>query len=452
MARILPVPPPDSKLAPTPTRKQLLLVLIAFSIAGAWLVQSSRGIASITWERIYAVCDADSWETTCDVDSWEETVAYVRDLQIPISLPLSLAEIASYNLFGSDALVTCFAYRAALVLSFVLSIYLAATSRWKMVIAFLLSLAFLWCTVLIHPGNSQVYDIFFPSLCLTYIVLLMWIVRRPASQQFSKRTAMLCFAAGFVLSMTELTRPFVFLLLPVLLLGAYQTLRERPRHCLLCFLAPVVLFSGAWHLYIAYQHGQITWSNHAGFNICRAWPMVEKPELVPENNNQPLQPGRLENLNTAEHGENSRRLQAAVVNYIATHPRQSIKHGITLMQRFFAAPTEFYTARQSSPLFLLYRPFVWTASLWLFANALWLGIRAIRHPLIALGRPENILILVTVFSILVMALGEDGEQARFLISVLPMLTVLPRSVTSTKPSVSAIEMPHSVATTLKNAA
>jgi len=343
-------------------------------------------------------------------------------------------------------------YRAALVLSFVLSIYLAATSRWKTAIAFLLSFMFLWCTVLIHPGNPQVYDILFPLLCLSYVVLLIWIMREPPSQEFSKKTAMLCFAAGFVLSMTDLMRPFVFFLLPVVLLGAYQSLQKRPRRYLLCFLAPVVLFSGGWHLYITCRHGQITWSNHAGFNLCRAWPMVKKPELAPEPNNRPLMPGRGANVNTAEHYENSCRLQKAVLDYIKTHPRQSFWHGVTLMRRFLAGQTDIYKVRPHSQLFTFYGPLVWTASLWLLANALWLGVRAVRHPLRALGRPENILILMTVFSILVMALGEQGEQARFLVSVLPLLAALPRCAAPTEPCVSAGTMPCPAAAELKKAA
>jgi hypothetical protein len=42
-----------------------------------------------------------------------------------------------------------------------------------------------------------------------------------------------------------------------------------------------------------------------------------------------------------------------------------------------------------------------------------------------LGIPENMLIVMAASYIFLMALGETGEQARFLLSVLPLVAALP---------------------------
>lgn len=379
-------------------------------------MRHSDGAPSVNWCYAYVPADFDGWAIT---------FAFVRDLRIPIPLPLALSEIASYNLFGSELLVTRFAYRAALVLSFVLAIYLAAPPSWKRGFSVLLSIVFLWCTVLVHPGNPQLYDIFFPFFFLAYTVLLLRIIREPCSLAFRKGAAVLCFVAGFALSMTEFMRPFMIFLLPLLLLGAWQSLRSRPRSYFLCLVAPVILFSGIWHVHLFCRHGQVVSSNHSGYNLIRAWPMVERPELIPES----VKPGsRMERwaaANSPEHFENSQRLQKAVLQHVAENPASSLLHGLKLVRRFFAPQIDLYGSPPDSPAFLLYGPFVWAAALWLAVSVALLGIRMVRHPLPALGRPENMLVLTTVLSILIMALGEDGEQARFLVSVLPMLAVLP---------------------------
>ncbi len=392
-------------------------------------MRNSDALPSVNWCYAYRPSDFDSWAIT---------VAFVQNLRIPIPLPLALSEIASYNLFGSDILITRFAYRAALVFSFVLAIYLASPLRWKTAASFLLSFVFLWSTVLIHPGNPQLYDIFFPLFFLAYIVLLLRIVREPPSPAFCKKTAMLCLAAGFALSMTEFMRPFVIFLLPLLVLGAWQSLRDRPLIYFLCLLMPVVLLSGTWHVHLFCRHGQITINNHSGYNLIRAWPMVERPELTPESVDPAPRMQRWASANAPEHFENSQRLQRAVLCYIAENPVASFRHGLMLLGRFFAPQTDLCEKHPESALFLLYAPMVWATALWLAVNAFLLGLPIVRHPLLTLGRPENMLLLTTILSILIMALGEDGEQARFLISVLPLLAALPSSYAWEQPLTSRL--------------
>ena len=225
--------------------------------------------------------------------------------------------------------------------------------------------------------------------------------------------------------MTELTRPFVFYLLPLLLLGAYQSFRGLSRKYLCCFLAPVVLLSGGWHLHLAVHDGQMIWSNHSGFNLRRAWPKVALPPLIPESHNQPVAEGRGENINTAEHAENSARVQKAVVQFIVAHPLVSARHVLKMLGVFVGAEPAIYGHHPKYWVLWLYRPLVWLTIASIFWYTLSLGVGFFRHRFALLGVPENMLILMTFAFICLMAIGENGEQARFLNSVLPFLAALP---------------------------
>jgi len=401
-------------------RKSLLLAILLFCLAGAVLVRSSCGVDSLLWCNIYAVQDFDTFDKTVD---------FVKNLRVPIPVLLALGEIGSYNLFGDTYLVTRTCYRIAMVLSFVLAIYLASSTTRKMLASAAFSFVFLWATVLIHPGNAQTYDIFLPFFSLLFIVCLKIGLERPDSPKPTKTTAICFTAAGFFLSMAELMRPFVIFVLPLLLLGTFVALRNRPKRYLLYFLAPLVLFSGTWHLNMFFRHGQIAWSQHGGFNLMRAWPMVPKPTLIPEVHNQPLQPYRWANKNTQEHYENSRRLQEAVVQYILSHPYDCAGHLYDQIGALLFGKTRLFTHDPQSPLLWVYRPFVWIASLWLFYHAVLLVIGLCYGHGRLLGTPENILIVMTLSYLVVFAFGESGEQARFLLSLLPLLAAFPSTPT-----------------------
>ncbi len=397
-------------------RKTLLLAILLFSIAGAYLVRSSCGVDSLLWCNIYAVQDFDTFDKTAD---------FVKNLRVPIPVLLSLAEIGSFNLFGDTYLVTRTCYRIAMVLSFVVAIYLASSNSRKMLASVLFSFVFLWATVLIHPGNAQTYDIFLPLFSLLFIVCLKIGIKRPDSAGPTKLTALCFTASGFFLSMAELMRPFVLFVLPLMLFGAYLALRNRPKRYFLCFLAPLILFSGTWHLNMALRHGQIAWSQHSGFNLSRAWPMVPRPMLIRETHNQPLQPFRWANKNTQEHFENSRRLQENVVQYVLTHPYDSMGHLYDQMGALLFGKTQLFNHKPESPLIWVYRPMVWIASLWLFYHATMLVIGLCHGHGYLFGVPENLLIVMTLSYIFIFAFGESGEQARFLLSLLPLLAAFP---------------------------
>ncbi len=191
-----------------------------------------------------------------------------------------------------------------------------------MILSFLLSATFLTGAIEIHRLNPQIYDVVCPFLLLLFIVTLDLF---PSAGRL--RTRRLCAAlCGLSLTMAELTRPFMVFVVPFLVLSAVGVMRGK--RCLPYFFVPLLLLSGSWHAQVAIRYQRLAWTNHTGFNLLHAWPMVHRPQLVPELHSTPLARGRRLNLNTDEHSENSRRLARAVLAYVVAHPAHATLHGL----------------------------------------------------------------------------------------------------------------------------
>lgn len=400
-----------------PLEKKVAIILITvLSILGAWLVRNSVGSPVTTWGRIYFFEDLTTYQDVFD---------FYKNLRIPVPPLISATEILNYNLKGDTHFVIIFLYRLSLVSVYILTILLAYPSIPRMVVSFFFSIVFLWSTVLIHPGNPPVYDIFYPFLMLLFVFILQgaaWIFSR-----WRKLTGATCLLLGVILAMAELTRPYVLFLLPVLVLAAYQMLRRLPRRYFVILLVPIIVISGTWHAYIAIQHGQVTWTNHSGFNLQRGWRMVPLPELQEEPNNDPLRPGGWRNLNTAEHYENSQIIQREVLNYWTAHPLKSVKHAVYKTFYFLSGQTTIYRHSPKHFILSLYKPFTVFTSTFLLVGILVLLLFTIesRQFRFLVETSDHILMFVAVGSIVFLALGEADEEARLLLSVLPFLAVFP---------------------------
>jgi 4-amino-4-deoxy-L-arabinose transferase-like glycosyltransferase len=397
--------------------KKIAIILITiFSIIGAWLVRNSVGTPVTRWGQIY------SFE---DLTTYQEILNFFKNLRIPVPPLISVIEILNYNLIGDTHFVTKFLYRLSLVSVYLLTILLVYPSIPKMIASFLVSIVFLWSTVIIHPGNPQVYDIFYPLLVLLIVFLLRgaaWIFSR-----WRKLTGAICLLLGVVLAIAELTRPFVLFLLPILVLAAYQMLRRLPRRYFVILLMPVLIISGTWHAYIGVQHGQVTWTNHSGYNLQRGWRIAPVPELLQDPDDNPLKPGRKQNKNTAVHYENSKILQRAIFKFWIENPFRSAKHALYKTFYFLSGQTKIYSHSPEHLILSLYKPLTVFTSTFLFIGVLVLMLLAVESGRFRylVERGDHILMLVAVGSILILALGEADEEARLLLSVLPFLAVLP---------------------------
>ena len=388
---------------------------LAFIGMGSYLVRASESASALTWMYIYDPVDFlhASWSSISD---------FFMNLKISIPPVVGLAEIISIKLFGTPVLITRYAYRAALVGSYAAVIWLARTSIQRSVVAFLVALLFLHVTTKVHPGNPQNYDLFFPLFFLLFLLALGRACR--TGDRFLMPSL-----AGFFLSMTELTRPFLIYLLPLLVAGALLALaRGVGKRQLLPFILPILLISGGWHAYLLAAHGQIAFSNNVGFNVARVWPQIPAVTLIEEPDYAPLAPGRWANLNTAEHGENSRRAQQAQLQYWLAHPIDSLLFASDRLAQLLAGSTEFGGFVPESRWFGVYAIIVrLLSSLFLLCAGL-LVVDACVHPRripTLLAQTDNLTLLFTISCALLLAAGEIREEPRLLLSILPLLATLP---------------------------
>jgi len=386
--------------------------LLVFGLTGAFLVRNSVSVPAMSWLHIYH---------PSDVTTGAEFLSFLRDLKIPIPPILAVAEVLNVWFAGDTAFVTVFLYRTGLVAMFAFAVLLAQDSPRRTIAGLLLSTVFLWSAVLIHPGNPQGYDVFFPAAFLAFLLCL----RAAVSTRSHAGSTAFAIGAGCLLALTEQMRPFVILLLPMVLLCTFGYCRQAGRTRLfIMLLIPVVLFSGAWHTHLAVRHGQLIASNHTGYNLARAWEHVPLPALHPEPKVEPP-PGRWPNVNTSVHTLNSRILQRSVRRHVLRHPLESFSFMLARLSCIVWPYTEIYDHQPRSPVFFLYRPLVAGVSLWILFAALLLLCCIIRQPkkiLCLLGRIDSLLVLFCGATLVILTSGEKGEEARFAISMLPLMT------------------------------
>lgn len=348
--------------------------------------------------------------------------AFVRDLRTGIPPVMGILEWVAARVGGDLGLLARVAYWLALTGAFGLA---AAGFRrsWRGQATSLgLSILFLTGTSLVHPGNPQLYDILFPLWMLGFFVT--WAHMRGLPPD--RRRAWLAVCAGSALTLAELTRPFMVLVVPFLALAWWWDLRPIRRD-LIAFVLPVALVSGLWHVkLLALNGGQIAWSNYGGYNLQNAWPMVPLPNGLEQKDAPPVCAGCWANVNTAAVNRNSGRIMAATLRWMVGHPVRAVRHALRRVGAVLAVRVDLMGYRPRHPALIPYRLAVWFALTWIGVQ-FWLGIGTClrQRRLAPICTPGGALVTLCVFVLLVVSLGERGEEARFVVAMLPLLAALP---------------------------
>lgn len=404
---------------------------LVFVVVAVLQVEDITGRTATQWMLQYRLGDFRSWG-----DLW----TYLAELRTGIPPLLSFVEVSSYLLTGSVAWELTVFYRSVFVFVFAMPFLFFSRTRAEYALSYFTSIVFLVAAAKIVPENPQVYDLLFPLFFLLFLLF----VRSSASVAGPRLRVGCALAGGFALAAFELTRPYVLILLPLLLFHAYRVLKDRPGHVFVAVCVPVLLLSGGWHAKLLFfQQGQVLWSNYGGENAYRSWAplMGEKPPDSP-----PEDPYRDKSfrgsgdfrtmaLDTAWHSQKDAHLQRAVVDYVFTHPGPAARHllwqiGVVLEPQtvvFRKYGGVVFEREPPEGITILYAPLVWLSAAWMLAGGLWLGVRCVRERSLAvLGETPAMILIVFGFSLGVTAFAESGEEARFLVSLLPLLACYPR--------------------------
>ncbi len=385
-------------------------------MAALVLGYNMRGVLTLDWQRMYK-----PEEFTSLGDLWD----FLSELQTGISPLWASLEILCRLLIGTTGPIAKLAWPLALGLSYVLALRTFAHSVRQLYVTASLALFLMLVTRLLHPGNPQLYDVYMPALFLGFLAALR---RYKLAEGSGKKAWRIALLAGFLLAALELTRTFIFVLMPILVPCALLAFGTRNWKVWLAFLLPVVLLSGGWHLKQIVKHDQVQWSNHSGFNLYKSWSEFVGPVEYQEE--PPRYQGGFTNLNTDTHTANNKDITRKIMAGIAAQPGKAISHAGKRLLAFYRPKTNLYLSTLPKAVEWIYRPVVWALGLMLaglFGRLLFLVLRAPlkKSSWQLLGESGNILLVFGALTSLLFAIGESGEEARFMISILPILACLP---------------------------
>lgn len=370
-----------------------------------------EGAPSLTWMM---TLDREAYRTAGNVAD------YLLDLRTGIPPLLSALELLSWVEFRELTVFSHVVYPVSIALAFSLAFWLAARIESHRLLpalaVLLLAVCLTWQGVKVHAGNPALYDPIFSALLLGYFALLVKWLR-------ARRLVWLA-AAGTTLAILELTRPFMVYLLPVfVLVETHRVCRTvpRPRSALLAFVLPVVLLSGSWHLRLYLVHdGQIAWTNISGYNLQRAWADFDQEIRDAQHVNRPPRAeGLWYDLNRADVYRDSERIKSLILSKILDDPLRAVRYALGRIVAFGAAPTRIYVHAPQGLGITLYRT---TAVALMLATAIGVVVggtillRRRRWPWLSM---HWWLAASTLLMAVVLAIGEKGEEARLVFSMLP---------------------------------
>jgi len=351
--------------------------------------------------------------------TWETWLAGVANMRIPVS-PLTLAVEGwlIHSAFGFGMYKWIF-FRMMLIGMLVLALFHHTHSRsyWWLVG---IGLGFVACYSAYYTqmfaANHIAYLAFNNDIILVFALLVLTtILRRPHLQKGH------VLAAGGLLAMADMTRPYMVAFTPffVMLVCGYLWGRV-PKQWLLLLCIPLMPLA-LWHGHHVVNLHQPTWSNHAGYNLCNAWPCPNDVTLEPESPRISVYRGI--NLNTAEHTSNSQALTRALIATNMQDPARALMRGSKLILYSMSMPAPHATSvsQMRYPAVAAAYPewHAWSADAWLdivLADVFWPP----HQPVSAIVRIGNVglrILLATLFAmqtayawVLVRSLGRRALQ------------------------------------------
>lgn len=400
-----------------PYRTVINLLVFWVLAAYAWeAVQEAVAVPVTEWMHIYSFRD---------YTHWDDIKIYLRDLRTGIPPVLSFLELHAWMRYCSIEWIIEDLYRYGIVFAVLLPGFFGKKRFWSWLAAVGLGWLMLESILIVHPGNPQLYDVLLP----VFILLGFLYTRISLKTKWIALGILPAIAGGFFFSMAELARPFMIALLPFLIaICGYQYFRAKRPWLFVAYLLPVLVFSGGWHLkLLKYNQGQIVWSNHGGTNLYRAWtPLIDQDEL--KSQLQPEAPPLNDygwawnNINTQIHAENSSARSQAVLQGIFNNPSLAWKIFVQKVRIFTTPRTYTYDYDPQDPILVWYRRGV--RGLYYVLAILLLGcvVRGVRDWRFLLSWDVGLL-LTCFFLSFMPIIGESGEEARFIVAVLPFLMV-----------------------------
>jgi hypothetical protein len=137
----------------------------------------------------------------------------------------------------------------------------------------------------------------------------------------------------------------------------------------------------------------------------------------------------MSHINTERHYARSKFFTNEIVKVIKKRPLKAMQHLSTRFFFFWAPQVQLYGRTEWRDYYFPYSLAVWFSGICMYLSLWQLLLRFCRNGLHGLGnwlgRPEIILLICTFLTTCIYIALEGGEDARFMISTLPLLISLP---------------------------
>ncbi len=391
---------------------QIILFILLFLIISKFnlkFIDHTRVIPTLLLSYLYPILHLDQM-------TFLEFAKSLRTLIPPL---FGLIEKLTINYVGFSKI-----YQIIYIVGFFSAFFISALILKKSFKHYLHSLfisIFLLCTgfFLHQEGNPIISDIFYP---LFFLLLLLCLKKAFVTP---KKTKQLFLLAGLCLSFLELTRPFMIFFVPVIIFFVYKNSFsvKHLKKQFIYFILPFIIISGFWHLkLIIFNNGQLLWSNHGIYNFANTWPWTvgkHYQDVKREDSNYL-------NYNTQDFYLKSRHYQKIIIANLIKHPFHTISYFYKRLAAIVTIKELVVHNVQTtlSPLhILLYRIIVFACYYWFFWNL----FISIKNKSI-FNTFEGLLVLFVVFVTFIIAAAGDNEEGRFMIWLLPLLSVLPNNL------------------------
>lgn len=341
-------------------------------------------------------------------------VRFLGEMRVPMPIPLLSLEYALYRIH--NPLLFDIVYMTIMPrILFMVGLYYATdelTTVWRHgnAVRYVSLLVFAASIPTIVLYQRQNFIFMYDAIIGVCLVLILKLAARP---QWT-RQEVLVLASAIVVA--DMMRPFMFVITPILVVWIGMRIYQRNTiRDLYLFLAPMSILV-IWHAYHIIVLHQLTWSNYSGYNLARAW----YPEAMTQTPPIPKGTG----INDVIWSTNSSIVMRNILAWMAANPVDALLKVPWLLWQTYQVPITIARVHITGTIELHNRTLEWYALAYtfvyriIFAIALWgLAVETIRR----LVRFRTLVMRASIVTLIVVvvALSENGEQSRFLLSLAP---------------------------------
>ena len=261
-------------------------------------------------------------------------------------------------------------------------------------------------------NNQQNGILMYDSIIGISIVLFL----KLSTKQILTPYEVLLLSFGIVLA--DMMRPFMMVITPIIVVWiGFSIYRSKSRSSLYLFLSPLLILL-LWHGYHIFALEQLTWSNYSGYNLARAW----HPEAMA---GRPWDASALTtSINDEQRSRNSAFVLHKVLEWVRTNPLDALLRMPWLIWQTYKVPIAISRIRITGEIELIENILRWDSAIYTFLyravmfTSLWgMIIGFLRY----FYTKKTILMIpfIVILIVSIVALTENGEQSRFLLSLAP---------------------------------